>query len=111
MLDSRAHWGEFLTIAAAGELQFWIGTYNSQPVWHSPFAVRVVFSDASESSYGGYMVECGPQVANGQWSPEEQKWSSTMRELTTLTKVLASFTPLVHSQWYPFGYYLNLVLD
>ena len=30
-----------------------------QPIWHNPSAVRVAFSDASNTGYGGYTVEHG----------------------------------------------------
>ena len=29
-------------------------TYNSQLIWHTPPAVRVVYSDASDKGYSGY---------------------------------------------------------
>ncbi len=103
VLDSRSYWGQLLTVSplARGELQFWfreIRQFNCQPVWHSPSAVGVVFSDASDSGYGGYTVECGPQVACGQWSLEESSGSSTMRELSAVTRVLAAFLPLLRGQ-------------
>ena len=56
------------------ELEFWVNclhSYNSQPIWHSPSAVRVVYSDASDTGYGGYTVEHGVHVAQGSWLPEE----------------------------------------
>ena len=103
LLDTRSHWGDILLIPVlvADELQFWyheISGYNNQLVWHSPSAVRVVFSDASDSGFGGYTIECGPQIAHGQWSPEEQKLSSTMRELRAVAEVLSSFVPLLQGQ-------------
>ena len=61
---------------------------NSKPIWHSTSAVRVVYSDASEKSYGGYVVEHGPCMAHGQWSAEEAECSSTWRELSAVYLVL-----------------------
>ena len=73
------------------ELEFWkacLAEYNCQPIWHSPSAVRVVYSDASDTGYGGYVVENGPCVAYGQWTEHEAKQTSTWRELTAALKVL-----------------------
>ena len=63
---------------------------NSQPIWHIPGAVRVVYSDASETGYGCYVVEHGPCVAHGQWTAEEAKCSSTWHELSAVHLVLLS---------------------
>ena len=75
------------------DLKFWyesIKEYNAQPIWHSPSAVRCVYSDASDVGYGGYTVEHGMHVAQGMWSPEEAKQSSTWRELVAVGRVLDS---------------------
>ena len=70
LLESRQSWFEPLQLSAEAkaELMFWsIGLqgYNSQPIWCSPGAVRVMYSDASETGYGGYVVEHGPCVSHG----------------------------------------------
>ena len=44
---------------------------------NSPSAITVVFSDASDTGYGGYVVEHGPYTAVGQWSDTEARQSST----------------------------------
>ena len=46
-------------------------------IWHSPSALRLVYSDASATGYGGYIVEHDPKIAHGQWSQEEAVQSST----------------------------------
>ena len=70
-------------------LKFWVyclRKYNSsQPIWHSPSAVRVVY--ASDTCYG---VEHGVHVAQRIWSPEEVRQSSTWRELVAVSSVLDS---------------------
>ena len=55
-----------------------------------PGAVRVVYLDASEMGYGGYVVEHGPCVAHGQWSAEEARCSSKWCELSAVHLVLLS---------------------
>ena len=64
VLESRQSWWDplQLSIEAQAELMFWsynLEKYNAQPIWHSPSAVRVVSSDASDTGYGGYVVEHG----------------------------------------------------
>ena len=62
--------------------------YNCQPIWHTPSAVRVVYADAIDTGYGGYVVEHGDCVAYGQWTEHEAQQSSTWRELTAVLRVL-----------------------
>ena len=71
LLETRHAWCEQLIFSpeALEELRFWansIADYSSQPIWHFPGAVRVVYSDASDTGYGGYVVEHGPAVVNEQ---------------------------------------------
>ena len=94
-LESRVAWCDKIVLSsdARAELEFWdkcIADYKAQPIWHSPSAVRFVYSDASDTGYGGYVVEHGPCTATGQWSAEEAKQSSTWRELTAVLNVLRS---------------------
>ena len=47
------------------ELIFWLEQlegFNRQSIWHSPPAIRAVCSDASDTGYGGYMVEHGCHI-------------------------------------------------
>ncbi len=95
VLDSRSTWCEYLLLSpeARDELKFWekcLADYDSQPIWRSPSAMRVVYSDASETGYGGYVVEHGPCMAYGQWTSEEAKSSSTWRELAAVYGVLSA---------------------
>jgi len=98
VLNSRNSWCTQLQLSAEAidELQFWlsqISRFNGQDLWPKPSAVRVVYSDASNTGYGGYTVEHGGQIANGQWTEEEACQSSTWRELRAVRLVLESFGP------------------
>ena len=98
VLESRQAWCSMLCLTqdARDELRFWLSClsdYRAQPIWHSPSAVRVVYSDASDTGYGGYVVEHGPCTAYGQWAVDEAEQSSTWRELTAVWKVLQSLAP------------------
>ena len=95
VIEARSSWCERLQLSpeAEQELIFWrerISEYNAHPFWRAPSAVRVVYSDASDTGFGGYMVEHGPCTAYGQWSPEEAIQSSTWRELSAVYRVLHS---------------------
>ena len=75
---------------AKEEIEFWLSNiefYNGRSIWEQPAAMRVVYSDASDMGYGGFVVEHGPHVANGQWSDVEAKQSSTWRELEVMSRV------------------------
>lgn len=98
VLESRQYWCDrlLLTEASKQELQFWSSSledYNSQPLWQSPSAVRLVYSDASDTGYGGYLVEHGTCVAHGHWAVTEAGKSSTWRELVAVARVLE---PIAH---------------
>jgi len=60
--------------------------------------VRVVYSDASNTGYGGYTVEHGGQIVSGQWDQEESLQSSTWRELRAVRMVLMSFESKLHNE-------------
>ena len=94
VINQRWSWSApvMLSEEAQEELQFWqdhMHSLNGRPIWFSPGATRVAFSDAS--CYGGYVVELGSDIANGQWSPVEARQSSTWRELKAVDQVLRSF--------------------
>ena len=94
-IEARCSWCDRLQLSpeAEYELIFWekrVSDFNAHPFWRAPSAVRVVYSDASDTGFGGYMVEHGPSTAFGQWSPEEATQSSTWRELTAVYRVLHS---------------------
>ena len=75
------------------ELRFWVNhleEFNSQSIWVSPSAVRMAYSDASSTGYGGYIVEHGSYVACGQWTQAEAVKSSTWRELRAVELTLQS---------------------
>ena len=79
------------SLEAKVELKFWaesLVSYNAFPIWHSPGAVHVVFSDASDVGYGGYTVEHGMHTAHGNWLPEEAQQSSKWQELVAVHRVL-----------------------
>ncbi len=102
---SRFTWSSKVVLSeeALDELRFWcinMEIFNGQPLWRSPSAVRLVYSDASDT---GYVVEHGMHVAHGLWTLEESGFSSTWRELQAIALVLESVAPkLIHTnvRWF-----------
>ena len=108
LLNTCQAWCDMLTVSpeAMAELKFWlheIEKFNGQDIWPSPSAVRVVYTDASLQGYGGYTVEHGCHIAQGQWLPEEASQSSTWRELRAVRQVLEAFAAKLRNErvrWY-----------
>ena len=95
LIATRYSWCHMLQISSEvwSELKFWsdqLEDFNGQDIWHSPYAIRFVFSDASNTGYGGYTIEHGYHIAQGQWLSEEASQSSTWRELRAALNVLES---------------------
>jgi hypothetical protein len=93
VLQAKTTWSDnvYLTTDARQELVFWldnVDSYNGRSLWRAPSAVRVIYSDASDTGYGSYVVEHGGHVVHGQWSDVEAKKSSTWRELRAVTQTL-----------------------
>ena len=103
LLNTREAWCDVLplTAEALAEIEFWcseITRFNGQNMWPSPSAVRVVYTDASDSGYAGYTVEHGCHIAHGQWLPEEASCSSTRRELRAVRSVLEALVTKLRNQ-------------
>ena len=74
--------------------QIWISAIGVLFQWFKPSTVKIAYSDASDTGYGGYIVELDPQVAaQGVWSLDMANQSSTLREILAVRKVLESFAP------------------
>ena len=97
-VEARRSWQEIVLINEdiKREFQFWISqvdSLNGKAMWFGSSAVRVAYSDASDTGYGGYIVELGPNVAaQGTWNEIEVSQSSAMRELIAVRNVLQSFS-------------------
>ena len=57
VIESRLSWSRPLqfSLYAKAKLAVWsseLRTNNTQPIWHSPSAVRVFYSDASDTGFG-----------------------------------------------------------
>ena len=86
IINCRNTWNDKVvwTEEAWGEINFWeknTESLNGKEMRYSAGAVRLVYSDASDSGYGGYTVDVGIHIAQGQWSESESQARSTWKEL------------------------------
>lgn len=82
-----------LSSESIGQIKFWRD--NIKSVNFKNFATdlscqSIVYSDASNSGYGGYIVENPLSIAHGMWTDSDATQSSTWKELTAVKKVLIS---------------------
>ena len=72
------------------ESKFNLLEYNIQPIRCQPGAVHVVYSDASDTGFGGYSVEHSGEVAHGHWGPMEGQKSSMWHKFRAVRLLLES---------------------
>ena len=94
-IEQRTSWDQLLFVSPEirNELSFWqsnIDSINGKPMSPKSSAVGVVYSDASDTGFGGYFVQCGQDLVSGTWSDEEMRTSSTLREILAVKFVLLS---------------------
>ena len=95
LLNTRQSWCETLPVTddARSEVHFWLtetSKFNGQNIWIGLSALRVVYTDASQTGYAGYTVQHWCHIVQGQWLPGEANESSTWREIRAVRQVLES---------------------
>ena len=103
VIESRRSWQDRvqLTQEAGTELRFWhqnLVSLNGRGIWYQPSTARLVYSDASDVAFGGYIVGLGPFVAHGQWSQDESERSSTWRELQAVNVMLQAWGSVLRNE-------------
>ena len=94
-IECRSSWDQPLHVPpeVRHELSFWlnnIDSINGKVMSPKSRAVGVVYSDATDSGFGGYFVQCGLDLVSGVWSHEEMRTSSNFREILAHNFVLLS---------------------
>jgi hypothetical protein len=94
-IECRESWDQLLLISPSirTELSFWhdnIDHINGRPMSPKSSGVAVVYFDASNSGFGGYLVHCGSEFVSGNWSKHLASSSSTLKELLAVKFVLLS---------------------
>eukprot|EP00111_Clytia_hemisphaerica_P013786 TCONS_00040574-protein len=84
------------------ELQFWQTNLKNVKAFRiktKPEITKIIFSDASGTGYGGYVVEkLGNIIAKGNFCKQEIQTSSTFRELLAVKYILMSFPKLLENE-------------
>ena len=94
-IECRESWDQLVLISPSirTELSFWhdnIDSINGRPMSPKSSAVAIVYSDASDSGFGGYLVQCGSEFVSGNWPKHHASSSSTLKELLAVKFVLLS---------------------
>ena len=109
LIENRLTWysANELDDLTKSELHFWdknLKASNGFRIKKGYETTKVVYSDASESGYGGYILQkLGNVMARGTFHTNEKHTSSTYRELLAVKYVLQSFGELLKHefvQWY-----------
>lgn len=94
-IESRMSWSSkvILSPGAIGELQFWylnLININGQSIKPVQLSTSAIYSDASDSGFGGFSVQFNDLVCSGLWSDSEKIESSTHREIRAVLYMLRS---------------------
>ena len=91
-----------LSRETTNDLTFWLNNIedvNGFTFKHRPTTTRIMFTDASESGYGGFTVDrLGQMICAGKFTPHESHLSSTYRELLAVKLVLQSYGAILTNQ-------------
>lgn len=83
------------------QISFWkenLPFLNVKPFKRDFACHTLVYSDASDTGFGGYSVENPHSIAHGMWSDTEKRNSSTWKELTAVYKVFSSLYKLLQGK-------------
>ena len=96
-IENSAKWDETITAGddLIQEINFWVHNlkkYNGFEIKVNHVISKVVYSDASDTGYGGYVVQkLGKIIAKGNFLPHERNTRSTYRELLAIRFILEKF--------------------
>ena len=94
ILERSWSWAQAWTPEAKEDLGFWSSMFDElhgQPFWKkSPGSAVLTCSDASDTGWGGFLLQNGVEVAKAErpWEVVEQNCSSTWRELRAIALVV-----------------------
>ena len=103
-IESRSTWHDAIKLSqnSLKELHFWkdnLITRNGFTFKHHPTTAKIIFTDASDSGYGGFLCErLGSKICVGKFTFKEQGLSSTSRELLAVQNVLDCFGHFLEGQ-------------
>ena len=108
LILSRQSWDGYVRLSeeVLTELNFWylnLNTCNSRSLNTSSKYNKVVFSDASATGCGSFIVDVEGAVCSRSWRQHEKIKSSTWRELKGVSCALKCFRPMLANnviKWY-----------
>ena len=83
------------------QISFWKNTLhkiNGREIQCISGSSQIVYTDASETGYGGNCVQTGNSASHGIWEENKRKQSSTWRELVAVERVLCLLLPFLEGQ-------------
>ncbi|CAC5370950.1 unnamed protein product [Mytilus coruscus] len=99
-VNTSTSWYSYIKLSESSieQLQFWKLYISEVNVKH--FSVdeschSIIYSDASDTGFGGYIVETPQNIAHGMWVESERSNSSTWKELSAVKKVLLSLINII----------------
>ena len=100
------------------EITFWkenINDLNGFQIKHTHAFSKIVYSDASEHGYGGYIAEkLGDVIARGSFTHQEKGTSSTFRELLAVKNIILSLSDQLRHEavlWYSDNWNVARILE
>ncbi|CAG2222476.1 unnamed protein product [Mytilus edulis] len=97
-VNTSASWYSYIKLSESSieQLQFWKLYISEVNVKH--FSVdeschSIIYSDASDTGFGGYIVEAPQNIAHGMWVESERSNSSTWKELSAAYESEINFLP------------------
>ena len=100
VIACRRSWQDhvFVSEHLAQELKFWlqhVDAFNGYAIKKTFSATAIVYSDASDTGFGGYSALIGSHVSCGNWSEFDAAQSSSFRELKAMYLILLSFSKML----------------
>jgi hypothetical protein len=107
-IETRSSWEDTLIVpnCVIDELTFWLDNldaFNGFYIKHQYTPSHAVYSDASDTGYGAFVVGSPNTKINGTWTGVERLRSSTWRELAAVLRVLLELRDVFAHQkirWY-----------
>jgi hypothetical protein len=87
-----------LTNSNLNHIKFWkdnLPEVNNKQFTSDLYCQSIVYSDASNTGYGGYIVETPTNIAHGMWSECESIKNFTCKELTAVNHILLSMVNIL----------------
>ena len=118
-ISQKRNWSSTVVLSqdAQNELNFWLAKvdqYNGRPMVPQSSYVGVVYSDASDTGFGGYLVKCDKHEVAGSWDIHQLSSSSTLKELLAVKYVLISLIDKLSGfsvKWFTDNKNLALILN